>query len=78
MSPRTLTRRLAETGLSFSGVVRELRLALSHRYLADRELPISQVAWLLGYSEISGFTHAFRRWTGMTPSQARDRDSQPA
>jgi len=32
---------------------------------------ISQVAWLLGYREISAFTHAFRRWTGITPSQLR-------
>ncbi len=71
MSPRTLARRLSAEGLSFAGILRELRLALAHRYLADHDLPISQIAWLLGYTEIGAFTHAFRRWTGTTPTVAR-------
>ena len=72
MSPRTLARRLAAEGLLFSEVARELRQALAHRYLADRELPVSQIAWLLGYNEVAAFTHAFRRWTGKTPSKVRN------
>ena len=75
MSARTLARRLAAEGVSFADILRELRSALAHRYLADREMPISQVAWLLGYTEIGAFTHAFRRWTGVPPSAAR---GQPA
>jgi AraC-like DNA-binding protein len=71
MSPRTLARRLAEEGSSFGGVLTEVRSALADRYLADRSLPISQIAWLLGYAEISAFTRAFQRWTGMVPSAAR-------
>ncbi len=55
ISPRTLARRLAAEGLLFSEVARELRQALAHRYLADRELPVSQIAWLLGYKEIAAF-----------------------
>ena len=43
------------------------------RYLADDSLSISQIAWLLGYQEVSAFTHAFRRWTGKTPREARVR-----
>jgi AraC-like DNA-binding protein len=73
MSPRTLSRRLAAEALSFSNIVRELRIALAHRYLTDPELRISQIAWLLGYQEVGAFTHAFRRWTGKTPSKARMR-----
>jgi AraC-like DNA-binding protein len=34
-------------------------------------LAISQIAWLLGYQEVSAFTHAFKRWTGKTPKEAR-------
>ena len=71
MSPRTLARRLAAEGSSFAKVLAEVRTALADRYLADRTLPISQIAWLLGYAEISAFTRAFRSWTGMVPSAAR-------
>lgn len=73
MSHRTLARRLSLEGLTFSGISEELKGNLAKRYLADGALPISQVAWLLGYREISAFTHAFKRWTGMTPSQLRAR-----
>ena len=41
------------------------------RYLDDRKLHISKIAWLLGFNEVSAFTHAFKRWTGMTPSQVQ-------
>ncbi len=71
ISPRTLARRLAAEGSSFTEILTEVRSALADRYLADRALPISQVAWLLGYAEISGFTRAFQRWTGTVPSAAR-------
>ena len=39
--------------------------------LRDRELPVSEITWLLGYREGGSFTHAFKRWTGMSPSQFR-------
>jgi AraC-like DNA-binding protein len=71
MSPRTLARRLAAEGLTFAGVLNELRADLARRYLQDQDLTISEIAWLLGYREGSAFTHAFKRWTGQTPRQAR-------
>jgi AraC-like DNA-binding protein len=71
VSQRTLARRLAVEGLTFSEVLEGLRSDLARQYLADEGLTISQVAWLLGYQEISAFTHAFKRWTGMTPREAR-------
>ncbi len=71
MSRRTLARRLAAEGLSFSEIAEELKADLAKRYLRDGDLPISQIAWLLGYREVSAFTHAHRRWAGMTPRQAR-------
>jgi AraC-like DNA-binding protein len=71
MSHRTLARKLSSQGLTFSKISEELKGNLANHYLRNGDLPISEVAWLLGYREISAFTHAFRRWTGMTPSQVR-------
>jgi AraC-like DNA-binding protein len=48
-----------------------LRRDLAVRYLDDRKLHVSKIAWLLGFHEVSAFTHAFKRWTGKTPSQMR-------
>jgi AraC-like DNA-binding protein len=44
---------------------------LAVQYLDDRKLHVSKIAWLLGFREVSAFTHAFKRWTGKTPSQLR-------
>jgi AraC-like DNA-binding protein len=72
MSRRTLARALSSEGAAFSGVLETLRQALSKRYLREQQLPIAEVAWLLGYSDISSFTHAFARWTGLTPTAYRN------
>jgi AraC-like DNA-binding protein len=71
MSARTLSRKLQNEGVTFAALREELRAALARRYLKDREIPISEIAWLLGYREISSFTHAFKRWAGMTPRDFR-------
>jgi AraC-like DNA-binding protein len=71
VSQRTLARRLAVEGATFSDLLESLRGDLARQYLTDDGLTISQVAWLLGYQEVSAFTHAFKRWTGMTPREAR-------
>jgi AraC-like DNA-binding protein len=71
VSRRTLSRSLFAESVTFARILEELRAALAERYLRDRELPISEIAWLLGYREISSFTHAFKRWTGMSPREFR-------
>ena len=71
MSRRTLGRRLAAEGLTFAGVLADLRVDLAKRQLRDGSLAISQIAWLLGYREVSAFTHAVKRWTGKTPREIR-------
>ena len=71
MSHRTLARRLSDEGLTFSEIAEEMKQDLARHYLKDSDLPISQIAWLLGYREVSAFTHAYKRWTGMTPRQSR-------
>ena len=70
MSERTFARRLSGENLTFSGVVDRLRLELAQRYLLEEGLSISKVAWLLGYKEAGAFSHAYRRWTGKSPSEA--------
>jgi AraC-like DNA-binding protein len=75
-SQRTLSRRLAEEGLTFERVLEEMRRDLALRYLRDARLSISRIAWLLGFQEVTAFTHAFRRWTGRTPTEARARRDQ--
>jgi AraC-like DNA-binding protein len=71
VSQRTFARRLSLEGLTFSEILEGLRSDLAQRHLADGDLSISQIAWLLGYREVSAFTHAFKRWTGRTPREAR-------
>lgn len=71
MSPRSLTRRLAEEGTSFARLLDELRRDLALAHLAEDGLDVTQVAFVLGYAEPSSFAHAFRRWTGQSPSDWR-------
>lgn len=77
MTRRTLTRKLAELGTSFQSLLDGLRKELAQRYLTDSGISMAEIAFLLGYTETSAFTHAFRRWTGRTPRQAR-REAQSA
>jgi AraC-like DNA-binding protein len=75
MSRRTLGRALSADGVSFSAVLENFRQALAKRYLREKELPVSEIAWLLGYREVGSFTHAFARWTGTTPRDFRKANS---
>jgi AraC-like DNA-binding protein len=71
MSKRTLTRKLTDEGLNFTEILQQLRRDLALRYLEDRKLHVSKIAWLLGFNDVSSFTHAYKRWTGKTPSEMR-------
>jgi AraC-like DNA-binding protein len=73
MSDRTLQRRLAAEHTTFDALLDEIRHQLALRYLADPKIAVSEVAYLLGYSEPSPFHRAFRRWTGATPGEIRQR-----
>ncbi|WP_374438281.1 AraC-like transcriptional regulator QhpR [Pseudomonas panipatensis] len=75
----TVQRRLQEQGLSFSALVDSVRQELATYYLQQSNLPISELALLLGYSEISAFSRAFRRWFEVSPKQWRQaHKGQPA
>ena len=71
-SPRTLQRRLDQRQLKFQTLLDDSRRQLAQQYLADRSMPMSEIALLLGYSEQSAFNRAFKRWTGHTPRAARN------
>jgi AraC-like DNA-binding protein len=70
MSERTLARRLKEEGVTFIEIVQQLKSTLARYYLEDTTMPISQIAWLLGFEEPSSFSHACKR-TGKTPRELR-------
>lgn len=71
MSPRTLGRRLADEGTTFKSIVDETRKSIALHYVAARDVGLSEVALLAGFTETPSFYRAFRRWTGTTPSQYR-------
>lgn len=80
MSVRTLQRRLATKGVSYSELVDEVRLASALALIEDRTLKFSEIARRLGYADAANFDRAFRRWTGFSPSQIKaiDRTSRIA
>jgi len=77
LSARTLSRRLADEGTTFGEVVDQLRRSLALQYLKEPGLSLSQIAWLVGYEGSTSFNHAFKRWTGRSPSVARNKRRLP-
>jgi AraC-like DNA-binding protein len=71
VSPRTLRRRLASQGLSFSALVAEERQRKAKSLLDRRQIPLEEIAERTGYSTLSNFVRAFREWTGTTPAEYR-------
>ncbi|GAC1621018.1 MAG: AraC family transcriptional regulator [Nevskia sp.] len=75
LSARSLQRRLAEEGTSYKALLDEVRRELALSYLREGRNSISEITYLLGFSDTSSFTHAFRRWTGQPPSRWRAGES---
>lgn len=78
MSERSFTRRLTEEGTTFGEILERVRQHLASRYLVDGRKSVQQIARLLGYSNPGSFTHAYKRWTGNSPEQARKDRPSPA
>ena len=68
MSPHTLQIRLSKGNTTFQAVVNETRRALACMHLQNSALSITEVAYMLGFTDTSNFSRAFRRWTGFSPS----------
>jgi AraC-like DNA-binding protein len=73
MSSKTLERRLAEQGQSFSALLDRTRFNAVTYYLEETDMRLTQVAYLAGYTEPAALVRAFKRWTGETPSKFRER-----
>jgi AraC-like DNA-binding protein len=67
MSPRTLQRQLKQQGMEFKKLVDDTRQRFALSYLRNRRNTLTEIAFLLGYSDVSAFNRAFKRWTGSTP-----------
>ena len=67
MAPSTLYRRLRERDIEYSALTRGLRYELALLYLARPHVPVTEIALLLGYSELSAFSRAFNVWAGVSP-----------
>ncbi|WP_281318959.1 AraC family transcriptional regulator [Polyangium sp. y55x31] len=77
MTPRSLQRRLQSEGVSFQGLLDELRHEMALRYLDQPDLGLAEVAFLLGFAEQSAFQRAFRRWQSTTPAVWRRQRRPP-
>ncbi len=73
LSVRNLQRRLRAEGISFKRLLDETRKDLAAQYIQDSHRRIGEITYLLGFSEPSNFTRAFRRWTGVSPNEFRHR-----
>ena len=71
---RTLNRRLREEGTSFQRELNNIRYAMARQYLAESTMPIARIAAVLTYADVSAFSRAFKRWSGMTPAEWRSRN----
>src|SRR6185312_859426 len=70
-SVRTLQRRLKDAGVNYSDLQNDVRKALALNLLENETLALSEIAFSLGYAEVSAFNHAFRRWVGQSPGDYR-------
>jgi AraC-like DNA-binding protein len=69
MSKRKLQLQLANQNVRFKRLLDEIRSSLAKEYLQEKNLCLSEIAFLLGFSEVSSFSRAFKRWTGVSPGQ---------
>ncbi|MDT2927814.1 helix-turn-helix domain-containing protein [Lactococcus lactis] len=71
ISSRTLQRNLAQAGTTFKAELQSVQKKMALHFSKDLNLTTDEISYLLGYSEVSSFTRAFRKWTGMTLNQYR-------
>jgi AraC-like DNA-binding protein len=71
VSRRTMQRRLSDRNTNFQQVLQEVRADMAVRYLADKRLAVTEIAFLLGYADQASFSAAFKSWYGKSPSDYR-------
>lgn len=75
MTPRNLHRRLQKEDTSFKLLLTDVRKDLAKQYIQDRSKTLTEISFLLGFSEVSSFSRAYKGWTGKPPSEARSEAS---
>jgi len=70
-TPRNLHRKLQKEDTSFKQLLTEVRKELAQQYIQDRSKTLTEISFMLGFSEVSSFSRAFKGWTGRPPSEAR-------
>lgn len=73
MSPSSFYQKLKESGRTYQDILDETRLALARNYMRQSTISTSEIAYLLGFHDSSNFSRAFRRWTGLSPSDYRQK-----
>ena len=73
MSSRKLQRQLQTAGTTFNTLLNEIRQDLAQNYLREQVTSMTEIAFLLGFSESSAFSRAFKRWMGVSPTEYRKR-----
>jgi AraC-like DNA-binding protein len=71
LSVRTMQRQLQAEDTSFKAVLNEVRSELADKYIRDNQLSLTEISFMLGFSEMSSFSRAFKRWKGESPSAFR-------
>lgn len=74
ISKRSLQRKLNDKGTTFKTIMTEVRQDLALKYIHDRHLTLTEISFMLGFSEMSSFSRAFKRWTGESPKEFRKLD----
>lgn len=75
ISERTLQRKLKEENCCFRELLADTRKSLACQHLENLNIPVNEISFLLGYSEETNFARAFKRWTGITPSEYRQQNT---
>lgn len=71
MNPRTMQRKLQAENCSFTSILNDVRMEMAEHHLRNRQLSLTEISYLLGFSEQANFTRAFKRWKGVSPSTYR-------
>ena len=71
MSARSLQNKLERRNTTYKGILDDLRSGLARQYIEQKNMPVSEITYLLGFSDTINFSRAFKRWTGVSPSQYR-------
>ena len=75
-TPRNLHRKLIKENTSFKFLLKDVRQELAQVYIQDRKMSMTEISFMLGFSEVSSFSRAYKNWTGYAPTDSRQMSTQ--